>query len=534
MLSISPFSSRTMARSYWTATLQMKKKKKRPYKLESWCLGFEEVDQIVANSWASLCVGSTLFKVQRKLSAVSTKCKTWCLNFKGKHKIKWDQMNHELTEAQNNIANDSTSLPWADVKIGLRASTDIKLEYWKQRARTSWDELGDQATSFFFKCAKTRQGKNEIRAIKNRNGEWLIEPGDVKKEFVEFYKELFSGNGNLICNEDDFRDWAVNMPQLSASQVDTLLKPFSQNEVKEAMFSMKPNKSPGPDGIPPGALQKLWHIVGDEISQATRNFLEGGYMLKETNKTYIALIPKVDRPVEVSQFRPISLCNSTYKVISKCMVRRLQPLMKHLIGENQNAFVPGRSINDNCIIAHEMLSSVKKKKKGDKYSVILNLDLNKAYDRIKWSFVKEVLKSVGLPNLWIHLIMECITSVSYSVIVNGEPIGQITPKAGLRQGDPLSPYIFILCMEVLSQKLIHNQAQGLIQGLKINRRAPEISHLFFADDALFFLKGTMGNVGNLRTILDKFCDLSGEMINTQKSHTVFSRNTPKKFVRFVG
>lgn len=151
------------------------------------------------------------------------------------------------------------------------------------------------------------------------------------------------------------------MKRLNDSQLSLLLEPFSQNEVKEAMFSVKPNKFRGPNGIPPVALQKLWHIVGDEIGQATRNFLEGGYMLKETNKIFIVLIPKVDILEQVSQFRPISMCNTTYKLISKCMVRRLQPLMKHLIGENQNAFVPGQSINDNCNIAHEMLNCVKKK-----------------------------------------------------------------------------------------------------------------------------------------------------------------------------
>lgn len=124
----------------------------------------------------------------------------------------------------------------------------------------------------------------------------------------------------------------------------------------------------------------------------------------------------------------------------------------------------GRSINDNCIIAHEMLNYVKKSKKGAKYSMILNLDLNKAYDRVRWNFVREVLKVVRLLGMWIHLIMECITSVTYSVtnsiIINGELVGLIKSKAGLRQGDPLSPYLFILCMEVLSQKLI--QEHGLI------------------------------------------------------------------------
>lgn len=158
------------------------------------------------------------------------------------------------------------------------------------------------------------------------------------------------------------------MPCLSSVQIAHLEEPISLEEIKLALFSMKPLKSPGPVGFPPIFYQKKWNIIGEEVCQATKNFLEGGHMLKETNKTFIALIPKVNRLENVGQFRPITLCNNSYKIISKCLVRRLQPLTNSLIGHFQNAFVLGRSINDNCIIAHEMLSKVKKSKKDAYYN----------------------------------------------------------------------------------------------------------------------------------------------------------------------
>lgn len=130
-------------------------------------------------------------------------------------------------------------------------------------------------------------------------------------------------------------------------------------------------------------MQKHWDTCGEKMTQSVLNFLQGGHMLKETNHTHIALIPKVDRPDSVNQFRLISLCNSSYKITAKCMVRRLQPIMPEVIRNFQSAFVLGRLINDNCIIAHEMLSFVKSKKKGNNFSLILNLDLNKAYDRVR-------------------------------------------------------------------------------------------------------------------------------------------------------
>lgn len=180
-----------------------------------------------------------------------------------------------------------------------------------------------------------------------------------------------------------------------------------------------------------------------------------------------------------------------------------------------------------------MLNKVKKAKKDAKYSMILNLDLNKAYDRVRWDFIREVLTSIGFPAKWIHIIMECVSSVTYSVLVNGEPARLITPKVVLRQGDPQSPYLFILCMEMLSRRITHQQRQGLINGLKAHRKASKIAHLLFADDALFFIKRSLDNVWNLQNILSTFCFMSGEIINTQKSYTVFSRNTPKKFIRLL-
>lgn len=175
--------------------------------------------------------------------------------------------------------------------------------------------------------------------------------------------------------------------------------------------------------------------------------------------------------------------------------------MKHIIGDFQSAFIPRRSINDNCVLAHEMLNYIKRReKKNANYDFILNLDLNNAYDCISWTFVEKVVKRIGLPGSWFHLIMQCITMVTYSILINGEPTGRIVPnKENKRQVDPLSPCTFIMCTETLSRNLILQQQQGIIKGLKIAINAPQVSHMLFADDALFFMKGTMDNCWHLRT-----------------------------------
>uniref|UniRef100_A0A803NB48 Reverse transcriptase domain-containing protein n=1 Tax=Chenopodium quinoa TaxID=63459 RepID=A0A803NB48_CHEQI len=190
----------------------------------------------------------------------------------------------------------------------------------------------------------------------------------------------------------------------------------------------------------------------------------------------------------VEDFRPISLCNPLYKIISKFLVNRLKDVLPDVIGDFQNAFVPGRVMMDNCYIAHEILNQVKSRKKRGIFEAILKIDLSKAYDRVCWDLVENILIRMEFPNKWRKWLNICIKSVSYAVLINGEPTEFFKSKAGLRQGYPLSPYLFILVMEVLSRKFVKLKEEGDQRGIRTARRALEINHLFFADDALFCLK----------------------------------------------
>ncbi|XP_021844939.1 uncharacterized protein [Spinacia oleracea] len=205
--------------------------------------------------------------------------------------------------------------------------------------------------------------------------------------------------------------------------------------------------------------------------------------------------------------------------------------MGDIVSENQNAFVPGRAIADNALAAHELLRLVKKSKRRN--LAVFKIDLNKAYDRIRWDFLEWVLTHMQFPPSWIRWIMQCVSTVSYSVLVNGEPTERIVPCSGLRQGDPLSPYLFILCMEVLSSKLHHMQLSGELGGLQISRSAPKVNHLFFADDALFFLEANFVEFRVMKKVLNEFCAISREMVSLQKSFVVFSKHTHHKFKRML-
>ena len=198
-------------------------------------------------------------------------------------------------------------------------------------------------------------------------------------------------------------------------------------KVKSTLFSIESSKTPGPDGFGAGFFKQYWEFLKKDFFNRIVEFFKNGHLLRQINHTFFALIPKRDNPSETHHFKPISLCNTVYKTISKILVSRVRPLLDRLVSPVQSAFVPGRSIHE---IMHKF-----RRIKGKQAWVALKLDMEKAYDRLKWSFIQKCLEQLGFHSRWIQWTMECITSVSYSLLVNDEPSGLIQPTRGIRQGD---------------------------------------------------------------------------------------------------
>jgi hypothetical protein len=213
---------------------------------------------------------------------------------------------------------------------------------------------------------------------------------------------------------------------------DMLVAEFTASEIELALKQMAPLKAPGPDGMSPIFYQKYWHIVGHDIIEAILSCLRDGSLLKKINHTNICLIPKVQNPETVKNFRPISLCNVLYKIIAKVLANRLKKILPQIISESQSAFVPGRLISDNILIAFETLHHMQHMKGGRQGYMALKLDMSKAYDRVEWEFLEKIMLKMGFHTRWVSIVMECVRTVSYSVLVNGDPKGFFNPSRGLR------------------------------------------------------------------------------------------------------
>ncbi|GKB29371.1 reverse transcriptase [Tanacetum coccineum] len=209
------------------------------------------------------------------------------------------------------------------------------------------------------------------------------------------------------------------------------------------------------------------------------------------------------------------------------MANRLKPFIHKIISPQQSAFIPGRLIQDSMVIANEAFHYIRNKKKGNQNVMALKIDLNKAFDRVEWDFLMSTLKKMGFGDKWCRWVFSCISSYELEITINGNSIDNVKPSRGIRQGDPISPFLFIIVADVLSKMINDALQRSIIIGINMAREFPVISHIFFTDDSIFFLKANIEECKRLINILEKYCDASGQSINLSKSAAFFSPNTPE-------
>lgn len=425
-------------------------------------------------------------------------------------------------EALKNRTDRNSVLAFGEAQRLYLNILNQQSDYWKQRAKVMWYREGDSNTKFFHNVVKGRRKTNRIDKLEDENSVWRHKGPEMDALICDYFQKLFTSEvgdmeGVLGCLSS----------KVTNSQNIALIRRVSFDEVKQAVFSMHRDKSPGPDGLNPGFYQAYWDILGNDLVHLCNTVFTTGQLPGGINFTHLVLIPKKSTPTGMGDLRPIALCNVLYKIISKVIANRLKPLLDTLISENQCAFIPRRLITDNIMLAFETLHYLKRKSQGKEGFAAIKLDISKAYDRVEWPMIQALLARMGFGHHWIKLVYHCISTVSYCVLQDCKEIGPIHPKRGLRQGDPLSPYLFILLAEGLSAMLSNLESRGSIHGISIARGAPKISHLFFADDSFIFIKANQTESATMKQTLDIYGKASGQIINYHKSAVSFSTNVDR-------
>lgn len=342
---------------------------------------------------------------------------------------------------------------------------------------------------------------------------------DIQNCAISFYQKLLTSEGTSNCDELlSFIPTLVNQ-----EQNDFLLRPPLEEEIKITVFSMDANSAPGPDGFPGLFFTHCWPIVKKEVVDAVLDFFHGGTLSRSYTSSFLVLIPKVEQPISMSDFRPISLCNFIYKIIARIFSDRLSSILPSIISPQQGAFVKDRSIFDNIELAQELFHDLNRKVWGG--NMIIKCDMAKAYDRLEWSFLFAVLLKFGFSDMWIEFIKKMFTNCWFSIMLNGTIGGYFKSSRGLRQGDPLAPSLFILAEEVLSRGLYALMQNNVIHRFKSPRGCPLVSHLLFADDTIIFTNGNLRSLSNLMQFLKLYENASGQKINKQKSCFVVPSST---------
>lgn len=266
-------------------------------------------------------------------------------------------------------------------------------------------------------------------------------------------------------------------------------------------------------------------MVGPSIFSFVQRVFNNPSAIGEVNHTLLTLIFKVIDPSRPSDFRPIALCNVIYKIVTKVLANRIKPILPSIISKNQTSFISGRNATDNAIILQEVVHSMQAMG-GRKRFMVLKLDLAKAYDKMEWCFVKDSLERLSFPNHITELIHTCLSSSSFCINWQGRQSNQFYPTRGLRQGDPISPLLFVIALDHLSHCIQDAVENGSWCPLKFGRGGPSISHLLFADDILLVAEASPSNAQVISDILEKFGACSGQIVNKAKSCVLFSPNTP--------
>ncbi|RVW34362.1 Transposon TX1 uncharacterized 149 kDa protein [Vitis vinifera] len=454
-----------------------------PFRFENMWLKMDDFKGLLRGWWQGIeARGRASFRLAYKMKVVKQNIKVWNREVFGRVEVNKNSALQQLEHWDGVESERRLSMAEAEQK---KEAKDAFYKWvlmeeiqWRQKSRELWLKEGDRNTGYFHRMANAHRRNNSLDRI-TINGEMLTEDQEVREGIVNAFQNLLSEEPGWRADIE-----GLQLKQLNSREAENLEVPFSEEEIHFALMEMRGDKAPGPDGFTMAFWQDCWDVVKEEVMELFKEFFEYGSFAKSLNTTFLVLIPKKGGADDLGDFRPISLLGSLYKLLAKVLANRLKKVLDRVVSVDQNAFVRGRQILDASLVANE------------------------------------VLRKMGFGSRWEEWMRWCISTAKFSILINGVPAGFFSNSKGLRQGDPLSPYLFVLGMEVLSTMISRAGEGGFISGCRMRGRGGDeltVSHLLFADDTLIFCKARREQLTNLSWILAWFEAASGLRINLAKS-----------------
>ena len=470
--------------------------------------------QFVKNKWSSFNIeGWGGFVLREKLKLIKGALKEWHLEHAKNIPGKLEALKLRQAELDDKGEDDELSAEevheMREVTHNLHSLSRVNTSIIWQQSRLHWLKEGDANSRYFHSVLFSRRRRNSIVALMV-NGTLVEGVQPIRSTVFSHFKDRYVATNTTRPGIEN-----LLFKNLSYALGRGLIKPFSASEVKEAVWGCDSFKSLGTDGVNFGFIKEFWNELKDDVMRFISEFRRNGKLSRGINNTFIALIPKMDSPQRLNDFRPISLVGSLYKILAKVLANRLKMVIGSVVSETQSAFVKNRQILDGILIANEVVDEARKTRKE---LMLFKVDFEKANDSVDWGYLDAVMHKMEFPVLWRKWIRECVSTATASILVNGSPTYEFPMQRGLRQGDPLSPFLFLLAAEGLNVMMTLVVENNLFSGYTVGTsNTTVVSHLQFADDTLLLGTKSWANVRALRAVLTLFADMSGLKVNFHKS-----------------